>query len=371
MHLHDIPESPLACSPSSLARPLLGLQWQERHRSPLLVAEMLQRSSRCSRCSVLPALRRCSLGSVQRTAPWYRQRSAVQGSDAPRELRHTSRAAPQPLPRLRSALSVRPRCRSRLRSGRPLTSGARRAAARGLRRPPAAPVPPASAIPRPRRPAAVPRSGCAGWAPRARRSCAPAGGGAWRGCAARAVVGRCGSDGEIFSPAAPWCAAAFPGAGGSGRDPRGASPGATGCRRTGGTGGSRTCWRSNAGCTPCRRCACRGVRGRRRPSGPGRWGTAPRGPPAAMPTPPASCWQPPPGSWLRLPWLQSRKVWICWRLPLAEQSAASAPPLAVLSQNSAVTRTGKVSVARAPTGRRSHLESRQQDSMRAGPAGYG
>ena len=51
MHLHDIPESPLACSPSSLARPLLGLQWQERHRSPLLVAEMLQRSSRCSRCS--------------------------------------------------------------------------------------------------------------------------------------------------------------------------------------------------------------------------------------------------------------------------------------------------------------------------------
>ena len=108
MHLHDIPESPLACSPSSLARPLLGLQWQERHRSPLLVAEMLQRSSRCSRCSVLPALRRCSLGSVQRTAPWYRQPSAVQGSDAPRELRHTSRAAPQPLPRLRSALSVRP-----------------------------------------------------------------------------------------------------------------------------------------------------------------------------------------------------------------------------------------------------------------------
>ena len=65
------------------------------------------------------------------------------------------------------------------------------------------------------------------------------------------------------------------------------------------------------------------------------------------------------------------KVWICWRLPLAEQSAASAPPLAVLSQNSAVTRTGKVSVARAPTGRRSHLESRQQDSARAGPAGDG
>ena len=258
MHLHDIPESPLACSPSSLARPLLGLQWQERHRSPLLVAEMLQRSSRCSRCSVLPALRRCSLGSVQRTAPWYRQptpgrcgltkadrrgtqqrpraaagllqRSAVQGSDAPRELRHTSRAAPQPIPRLRSALSVRPRCRSRLRSGRPLTSGARRAAARGLRRPPAAPVPPASAIPRPRRPAAVPRSGCAGWAPRARRSCAPAGGGAWRGCAARGLVGRCGTDAQICSPAAPWCAAAFPGAGGSGRDPRGASRGAAGCR---------------------------------------------------------------------------------------------------------------------------------------------
>ena len=258
MHLHDIPESPLACSPSSLARPLLGLQWQERHRSPLLVAEMLQRSSRCSRCSssappllaglcaedgsVVPAAHTWALradqgrpagnatatSSCRRSSP--AQRSAVQGSDAPRELRHTSRAAPQPLPRLRSALSVRPRCRSRLRSGRPLTSGARRAAARGLRRPPAAPVPPASAIPRPRRPAAVPRSGCAGWAPRARRSCAPAGGGAWRGCAARGLVGRCGTDAQICSPAAPWCAAAFPGAGGSGRDPRGASRGAAGCR---------------------------------------------------------------------------------------------------------------------------------------------
>ena len=67
----------------------------------------------------------------------------------------------------------------------------------------------------------------------------------------------------------------------------------------------------------------------------------------------------------------SNQGWICWRLPLAEQSAASAPPLAVLSQDSAVTRTGKVSVARAPTGRRSHLESRQQDSARAGPAGDG
>ena len=223
-------------------------------------------------------------------------------SDGQRELRQKSCAVPQPLPRLRFPSP----CCSGLRLGRPLRSGARRGAPRGLRRPSAARVAPASATPRRAPPAVVPQSGSSGWGRRARRSCAPAGGGAWRGCAARAVVGRCGSDGEIFSPAAPWCAAAFPGAGGSGRDPRGASPGATGCRRTGGTGGSRTCWRSNAGCTPCRRCACKGVRGRRRPSGPGRWGTAPRGPPAAMPTPPASCWQPPRGSWLRLPWLQSR-----------------------------------------------------------------
>ena len=284
---------------------------------------------------VLPALSRCWLGSVQCPALWCRQpapghcglskadrrgteeggraaggllqrsagkRDGLQRSDGQRELRQKSCAVPQPLPRLRFPSP----CCSGLRLGRPLRSGARRGAPRGLRRPSAARVAPASATRRRAPPAVEPRSGSSGWAPRARRSCAPAGGGAWRGCAARAVVGRCGSDGQIFSPAAPWCAAAFPGAGGSGRDPRGASPGATGCRRTGGTGGSRTCWRSNAGCTPCRRCACRGVRGRRRPSGPGRWGTAPRGPPAAMPTPPASCWQPPRGSWLRLPWLQSR-----------------------------------------------------------------
>ena len=116
------------------------------------------------------------------------QRSAGKRCSARAEAHEPRSASASPPPALRAPRfpSVRPRCRSRLRSGRPLTSGARRAAARGLRRPPAAPVPPASAIPRPRRPAAVPRSGCAGWAPRARRSCAPAGGGAWRGCAARA-----------------------------------------------------------------------------------------------------------------------------------------------------------------------------------------
>ena len=177
-----------------------------------------------------PAGNATATSSCRRSSP--AQRSAGKRCSARAEAHEPRSASASPPPALRAPRfpSVRPRCRSRLRSGRPLTSGARRAAARGLRRPPAAPVPPASAIPRPRRPAAVPRSGCAGWAPRARRSCAPAGGGAWRGCAARGLVGRCGTDAQICSPAAPWCAAAFPGAGGSGRDPRGASRGAAGCR---------------------------------------------------------------------------------------------------------------------------------------------
>lgn len=71
------------------------------------------------------------------------------------ELRQKSCAVPQPLPRLRFPSP----CCSGLRLGRPLRSGARRGAPRGLRRPSAARVAPASATPRRAPPAVVPRSG--------------------------------------------------------------------------------------------------------------------------------------------------------------------------------------------------------------------
>ncbi len=130
---------------------------------------------------VLPALSRCWLGSVQCPGLWCRQptpghcglskadrrerkkdvelpvvfSNAVQGSDGQRELRQKSCAVPQPLPRLRFPSP----CCSGLRLGRPLRSGARRGAPRGLWRPSAARVAPASATPRRAPPAVVPQSG--------------------------------------------------------------------------------------------------------------------------------------------------------------------------------------------------------------------
>ena len=102
MHLHDIPESPLACSPSSLARPLLGLQWQERHRSPLLVAEMLQRSSRCSRCSSSAPPLLAGLCAEDGSVVPAAQRSAGKRCSARAEAHEPRSASASPPPALRA-----------------------------------------------------------------------------------------------------------------------------------------------------------------------------------------------------------------------------------------------------------------------------